>query len=237
MAFKEFSSPLVGNFRVYKRKGSTSLRLSVNSNGEIRVSQPPWLPYAAGIKFLETKAGWIQQTRGIGKSKALEDGTTIGKRHYLRFSPSSTNDKIRTRLIGDEAVVFLPRLIDSQDSLAQKSARSVAERALRQEGKELLFKRLQELATSYDFTYKTVSLKKLKGRWGSCSNKAHITLNIFLLELPWQLIDYVLLHELIHTKHLNHSPAFWQEFERCQPDAKNLRKQVHAYSPKIGGRR
>ncbi|MGB4758904.1 MAG: YgjP-like metallopeptidase domain-containing protein [Candidatus Saccharimonadales bacterium] len=233
MAYKQFTSPHFGEFTIYKRKGVRSLRLSITSKGEIRVSQPTWLPYAAGVEFAAGKTTWIAQHRAPAKPQ-LYDGQRLGKNYYLRFLPAS-GPAIKTRLIGNEATVYLSPGTNETAASGQQAAIKVAERALKKECEDLLFTRLKELAAEHDFTYKTVSAKKLSGRWGSCSNQKHITLNIFLLELPWPLIDYVLLHELVHTKHLHHGADFWSCFEHCQPDAKNFRKAIRAHKPAIGG--
>ena len=90
---------------------------------------------------------------------------------------------------------------------------------------------LQQLADQYGFAYNSVSMKQLKARWGSCSHKRDITLNIFLMQLPWQLIDYVLVHELVHTKVLHHGQDFWTSFAACLPDAKKRRSELRAYHP------
>ena len=70
-------------------------------------------------------------------------------------------------------------------------------------------------------------------RWGSCSSDQMITLSYFLMQLPWDLIDYVILHELAHTKHLNHGPGFWSELEALCPDARARRKSIKEFRPAI----
>jgi predicted metal-dependent hydrolase len=82
-------------------------------------------------------------------------------------------------------------------------------------------------------SYHSVKVKRLASRWGSCSSNKVITLNFFLMQLPWPLIDYVLIHELIHTRHMNHSPDFWNDFERIHPGAKNTRNILKQYRPVI----
>ena len=233
MAYKEFDIPPVGLFKVYKRKGAHSLRLSITALGEVRVSQPTWLPYSAGVSFASTKAAWIEQNRNVD-ANVLTDGQRIGKQHYLQFVSVDSISSVKTRLVGSEIVLSLPIGVSSLDVGSQVAAQKASERALKKECGDLLEPRLNDLAVEFEFSYETLGYKKLKGRWGSCSNRRHITLNIFLLELPWQLIDYVLVHELVHTKHLNHSADFWAEFERCLPDARKLRKEIHKYQPKIG---
>jgi predicted metal-dependent hydrolase len=76
-----------------------------------------------------------------------------------------------------------------------------------------------------------LSWSRLKGRWGSCDQDKNIVLNLFLMQLPWQLIDYVLLHELCHTMHLDHGPGFWQTFLMHKPTAKDLRREIRHYQP------
>ena len=96
----------------------------------------------------------------------------------------------------------------------------------REDARKILNQRLAELATEHDFEYAKVSIRKQKTRWGSCSSQNNISLNQSLLHLPDDLIDYVLLHELTHTRVKNHSPSFWDELETVCPDAKEDRKSV-----------
>jgi hypothetical protein len=113
----------------------------------------------------------------------------------------------------------------------QKAALSASMRAMRLEAAKLLPGRLQELAERYGFTFNSVQIKQLKGRWGSCDSKKHIVLNLFLMQLPWHLIDYVLLHELVHTEQLNHGDGFWRRFLSCEPRAKLYRSQIRKEQP------
>ncbi len=77
--------------------------------------------------------------------------------------------------------------------------------------KKKLTSRLHYLAVQHGFTYNKVTIRNQKNRWGSCSHKNNISLNIKSVLLPDELIDYVILHELAHTKIRNHSKKFWGE--------------------------
>jgi predicted metal-dependent hydrolase len=77
--------------------------------------------------------------------------------------------------------------------------------------------RLRELAREHGFAVTTVSIRNQRSRWGACSPKGGITLNWRLVQMPPHVRDYVLLHELVHLKHLNHSRRFWREVERLCP--------------------
>ena len=99
----------------------------------------------------------------------------------------------------------------------------------REDARNVLTQRLAELAEKHNFDYGKVSIRSQKTRWGSCSSQNNISLNQNLLHLPDYLIDYVLLHELTHTRVKNHSSKFWNELEKVCPDAKELRKRLKTY--------
>ena len=94
--------------------------------------------------------------------------------------------------------------------------------AMRKEAKELLPRRLSELAERYGFSYGRVFIKHNSSNWGSCSALGNINLNLNLVRLPQLLRDHVILHELCHLRHPNHGPEFHALLERLGAD--NLRR-------------
>lgn len=97
------------------------------------------------------------------------------------------------------------------------------------EAKRRILARLAELARQYGFTYNKVSIRNQRSRWGSCSTKGNINLNIKLVALPPELCDYVILHELTHTRVHNHSSKFWQELDRYVGHSKAKAKALREY--------
>ncbi len=87
-----------------------------------------------------------------------------------------------------------------------------------------LFQRLVSLADKYQFTFRQVTFRNQKTRWGSCSRQNNINLNLKIAQLPDHLRDYILLHELVHTREKNHGPGFWQLLDT----ATNSRGKVYA---------
>ena len=94
---------------------------------------------------------------------------------------------------------------------------------------KLLINRLDLLAKKYGFTYNRVFIRNQKTRWGSCSTKNNINLNVNLVRLPPELIDYTILHELVHTRVKNHSRKFWDQMDALLGDAKKIDKKLSAY--------
>lgn len=230
MATKVVDIPNIGPVTLYKRRGNRSLRLSLGAGGEIRVSIPSWVPYKAGEQFAKSKAEWITAHRRPTTS-GLQHGQAIGKAHHLHFAASTEATKVSTRLRPNHIEITHPAVYPPQHPAVQKAAHSASIRALRKEAETLLPQRLSQLAAQCGFSYSDVSVKQLKSRWGSCSARQEIILNLFLMQLPWRLIDYVLLHELTHTKVMRHGPPFWQELERHVPHAKSLRREIGGYHP------
>lgn len=92
-----------------------------------------------------------------------------------------------------------------------------------------LIHRLKELSKKHGFTYNKIFIRNQKTRWGSCSTKNNINLNRKLIDLPDELIKYVILHELVHTRIKSHSRAFWNELDRVAGDAKKLQSRLKEY--------
>lgn len=228
---KTVEIPEIGEVQLQKHARSKSIRISIDSRGQIKVTMPRWTPYAAAIAFVRSKKTWILEN--VKTPEIIKDGTPIGKFHHLYFKPSSTNQTVSTRQKGSELWVSFPDQLKWNSPSVQQAAEKIAIKALREQAENLLPKRLRDLADKHDFQFKSVSVRQLKARWGSCNSKQEITLNLFLMQLPWDLIDYVLLHELTHTKALHHGPKFWSIFETALPGAKRKRTELKHHKPQI----
>lgn len=215
-----------------KRHNARSVRITIDHNSNVRVSLPSWTPYKVALAFVETKRAWIRKHQALKAKHVFRPNERIGKAHRLLFA-SSTTGKVATRVTDTEITVRLPQGHTSTDVVVQSAVEKAAVRALKKEAKELLLPRLRDFAHKHGFDYKSASIKHLKSRWGSCSSEQYIALNCFLMQLPWQLIDYVLLHELVHTRVMAHGPKFWSELEKYVPDLKNKRSLIKNYHPAL----
>jgi predicted metal-dependent hydrolase len=231
MAYRKFEIEDIGPVKIYKKKGVRNVRLSINHDGDIRVSLPFWAPYKLGIEFVNARKEWI-----IDKTTApleLRNGMRIGKTHTLHLIPAISGTRISTRVTTTKITVRIPAGTAINDELAQKAIKNACIRALKKQAQQLLPYRLDTLANRHGFTYTGISIKRLKSRWGSCSDKKEIVINCYLMQLPWDLIDYVLIHELMHTRIMAHGPPFWSELERYVPDLKEKRRNIKQHRPSL----
>jgi hypothetical protein len=221
MAQKTIVIDSVGEVLLVKRRGQKNIRISL-ADGRVRVSQPAWLPFSAGAGFAHTKRDWIRAHR-THISKVFSDGQTIGKDHVLRISFGDTKTSRIKGGVVDVTLEYGKNVLAPSEQAY--TARAVA-RALRNEAEKYLPGRTEELASRHNFSYKSISIKSLKRRWGSCNSKKELVFNLHLMSLPYDQIDYVILHELTHTLHMNHSADFWESMESVLPDAKDYARTV-----------
>lgn len=99
----------------------------------------------------------------------------------------------------------------------------------RKTAKEILVKRLNKLSIHHNLPYNKVFVKNQKTRWGSCSMKNNINLNMNLARLPREIMDYAIMHELVHTLVKNHSKTFWDTLEQYLPEARRLDRELNRY--------
>jgi hypothetical protein len=229
MAYRRFEIENLGKITVYKRRGIRNVRLSVTHGGDVRVSLPVWAPYKLGIEFVKNKHQWIQkqqQPKGL-----LSQDTRVGKNHTLYFLTKPSSSKITTRVTATEIRVFMPLSMNISHSLVQEAAEKACVKALKKQAAQLLPRRIEKLAMQHGFVYSGIAVKQLKRRWGSCNEKKEIVANCFLMQLPWELIDYVLLHELMHTRIMAHGPKFWQELAQLVPNLPECRRVMRSKKP------
>ncbi len=93
-----------------------------------------------------------------------------------------------------------------------------------------LQERVKVLAEKYNFKVNKVMPFASTCKWGTFSNKGEMRLNFKLIILPEELVDYVIIHELCHSKHMNHKPKFWAEVAKYCPEYKTLKKKLDVYT-------
>lgn len=214
-----FEHSRVGCVVLNRSPRATRISIGVKRDGTVKLTVPLDLPQSHGVQFLESKLDWIvaaQRRTAERPSNQIEiiEPPFSTKFHALRLLPDQ-NNQLRTEISQSEIRVYYPFDRNYKDPDIQHYIQSAVEETCRIEAKAYLAQRTMELAAEcrkrvpqYGWSVGLVSVRKARTRWGSCSGINNISLNIALMLLPDRLIDYVILHELTHIVHKDHSPQF-----------------------------
>lgn len=220
-----------GEIDVRKLRRTRYVRISVTPAGKLRATMP-FFSTTRSLKTLLTDSR--QEIRKMLDAQVnaviYEDGMRVGKSHSI-VCAVAPELKIRTSKLRIE--VSLPETLNIRDAKVQEVLRDEVRKNLRKEAKHYLPRRLATLANQLDCHYERVRFSHASTRWGSCSSSGTISLNIALMQLPFELIDYVLIHELSHTKQMNHSQDFWGLVALGDPEYKAHRKILKNHTPTI----
>lgn len=192
-----------------------TLSVSVNRDAEVVVRAPLYVKDEEIDRFVEKHQSWIQARLAlIEKNKLnLADGACIslfGREYTLAYGGAAIKN----------GFVFLP------EEDRKKALISFLKAFVKKEMKE----RTVRIADENGFRFANVRISSARGRWGSCSKKENISYSFRVAFLPSDIVDYIVIHELCHTRHFNHSVKFWREVEQIIHDYKLCRKTLKEHS-------
>ena len=186
--------------------------LRVRPDGSLRVTIPRGGSRAEATAFAARQVGWIARERARVRREQTPvrwtDGSIIrldGLAAAIEISHTSAGALAK---YGDRVV----RVSHPED------VRPEIERDMRQLARERLVPRLHQLAAQHGLTVARVTIRNQRSRWGSCSRARAIALNFRLVQMPPEVCEYVLLHELMHLRQQNPGPRFWALVEQACPD-------------------
>jgi len=145
--------------------------------------------------------------------------------------PTYTSEFLAKRFLNSNRDVIREKLPIKDPN--EQRARDYQKKLLMKKAKEYLPYRLEYYAKLHGYTYDKCRLTHANTRWGSCSSNRTISLNIGLMKVPEQLRDYVILHELAHLNHMDHSKAFWAEVGSHDKNYKLHEKRLKMFSPGV----
>ena len=222
-----------GEIKIRKNKLARSVKLSVGVDGSLRASIPYYSPEFAVRRLVNGNRDEIRKMLATHNAKnSYQDGDLIGKTHTL-FLRKFSGEEIKISSEGNQILVQIPRELAFENQLVQSEIRKTVSKILRKQAKAYLPRRIDFLAEKYGFSFEKLRFSHTGTRWGSCSSSGTISLNIALMTLPHHLIDYVIIHELCHTRQMNHSSKFWQEVEKYCPNYKKYVQEIKQFSPTI----
>lgn len=223
-----------GDIAIRRFTSAHSVRVKVGTDGRLLVSAPKLLPLFIIKRSLnDSRASLREHFSKATPDIIYTDRQHVGKSHSIAIVRTGMVKKPSVRIKQQKILVFLPEGFDITAPSVQRDVRDNVIKALRVEAKAYLPRRLSSLAKEYGFHYDRVRFSHAISRWGSCSSSGTISLNIALMRLPHEIIDYVLIHELCHTRHMDHSAAFWTEVEKYDEHYRLHRRQLKRETPTV----
>lgn len=209
-----------------RKRGARHYIVRLRDDGVVRVTVPWHGSRAEAERFVIERREWIVRERhrrelaGGSRRAPWRAGTKVlfrGAEVPLDVTPAG--GRFRVSFAGEAFMVA---------ALEAGSLRGRVEAHLRRLAGRELPARLQVLAGTHGFALSAVSVRNQRTRWGSCSPSGRISLNWRLIQLPPAVCDYVLLHELTHLRHPNHSARFWRELARLCPHHAGARQWLRS---------
>ena len=194
-----------------------TIGLTVKESGEVILRIPPHVPEEKAVSFAQSKAEWIFRHRTkFENRKRVErtyaDGETIpffGRELTIR---RIEGDKVRAEIFGDELLLTGPQ------GTGADVFREAVIFLFRREGAKLLRPIVSEVAKAAGVEPPAVRIREQQRRWGCCTPKNGIILNVRVLLAPKLVIRYLVVHEVAHLEHRHHQDSFWAEVERLMPE-------------------
>lgn len=221
----------------FKRGKRRTIGLSVSPDG-LTVSAPRWTPLGEVEALLHTKADWVlaKLRHARERAQALDRARTVwadgaefaylGQTVRLVLDPAHRFAQVGAELSAPvDGGVALLRLALS-GSAGEAQIRDAAQAWLMRQAKRVFAERLAHFAPQLGVQYKTLRLSSAGTRWGSASVDGTIRLNWRLIHLSTEMIDYVVVHELSHLRHMDHSPQFWDVVASVMPDHAQRRQAL-----------
>ena len=194
------------------RSNRKTLSLTINENAELIIRAPKRLSIEKIQDFINEKENWINRKKRLLENQIKDVTSNHNKLLYLgNLFPINVEQNASKELFftGEE---FIANSIEP-DSLSLS-----IKKWYKNKFKEIALPRVAYFANKHNLMVNQVRIKNQKTMWGSCSSKNNINLNYLLLMAPMGVIDYVIVHELVHTIHRNHSTDFWDSVESIMPE-------------------
>lgn len=219
------------------RRKSFRRRLSIilKPGGPIRVNAANLTPIRSILEFLETRRTWVEthlarydeQERALPPRKLLEGSKYpfLGQNYVLKAVPTPLNE-VFVSLTETQILLHLPNILYNERGQDLSFGRPALRKFYERAGEALLRERVAFWASQTSLRPSRVKIKETKSRWGSCSLDRVIALNWRLIIYRPEIIDSVVVHELCHLKHMNHSKAFWDLATAILPESPALTKEI-----------
>jgi len=243
MPLKEVFVEHIGAVTINRNRQSVRYKIAIRPDGRVTVTIPWLASFLSGEKFLIQHLQWVSDMRDKMAKKpaaqnSIQPGHLLSTRNYHYHVCSADIPQLRIRYAPEAKQVFFeyPANLPIESSELQNKLQVMIAHVLRFDARKYLPGRISELAKTHGYAYQKVTIKNNKTNWGSCSTLKNINLNLHLMRLSDRLIDYVIVHELVHTVIPNHGPHFKSRMKSYFPDMDELDKELKETGTAISSR-
>lgn len=230
---KELKDELLGTMLIKVNPRARHIILRTRADG-IHITVPPGVNRQEILSVVEKYRERLIMDKQNAAKKRIDFAYKIDADFFKLSLVKGTLSQFLARSEQGKLQIICPETADFEDEKLQTWLHKVVEEALRRNARVILPPRLKYLSEKSGLAFEQVRINSSKGRWGSCSARKHINLSYYLLLLPSHLIDYVLLHELSHTREMNHGERFWALLNNLTDGkALSLRKELKQYKTEI----
>lgn len=214
------------NYTILEKTGLQSHYISVHGEEGVTLKGKS-ITIEKSQQLILKKAAWILDKLELVKPNKVEAIVTgsrlqyLGRRYYVSIILQNQGKEIIVDFTASQFKIHVPIQLHNQVSIKAAFDKFIAIKAV-----EKITPRVQKLSQQTGLQYRELKFRKLEKRWGSCTPANNIILNVDAVKLPYKLIDYVIVHELVHTKVKSHSKEFWIEVNKHLSGWKELDREI-----------
>ena len=225
---------IINNIEYEINKGKRKNIYLQIKNGKVIVKVPYYVTNKQIEEIVYKKSNWIQKSlekynQKNNELKKYQEGEIykiFGKEYILKINYEETN-QIKVDITDCNIIINLPFTYKMEPNLSNKIEKIINKMYMQIIQKQLDYT-MKKVTNMVGLAPKKYRVRDMKSAWGSCSSTKNISIALKLIEYSPKAFEYVVLHEVCHLKHMNHSKQFWQMVEGYMPDYKKYKKELNS---------
>jgi hypothetical protein len=212
----------------------TSKLIAHVKDGAIWVTSPPYVLRSSIVEMIDQHREQLRKIVESARTRIIDTDYKIDTELFkLNLRYGAEGNMMAYSKVGKLDIVC-PKETAFADANIQQALRNTIVESMRDSAKAILPERLSNFSKEYELPYSSMKISSSRGRWGSCSSNKSINISLYTMLLPLRLVDYVLKHELCHTREMNHSESFWALLDSMTDgESTALRDELKDYQPSI----
>lgn len=210
---------------------SRSIKLKIEKDGQLVVVTPPKINKGQIEDFIQKNVYWIQKTQ-----TKISDNLAITDEKVQVFGKWYLIEKMHTDLIPVGVKVYGEKILinSAKNNPTNQEIKKKIDQFIKNTAEKYIIPRTFQIGQKMNIEFKNIILRQQKTRWGSCSSTLTLSFNWRLVHYPTHIIDYVIIHELSHIIHMNHSDKFWALVGKYDPEHRQHRNWLKKKGMSLG---